>query len=262
MTSRRTMCGRLFRKADLAILLALTAALPVGKASAQSPSELSMAMAKAVKDQNVRLGARDSLPTDEQVAIAASLEALATVWQATGVMDSLAKGDGNLSYGQRLDRALSGRASPQLMAVAMQTTRFIASWFMGRRPLRPEVVAEYQARLKAVDSTTLSGLRTEQSRVRGIPRADLLMVLVAFVEPFWDGGAWKPGYPGALVARLGSMPSDAITQWGATAGSSQTGQLLRVWSLLTVDGLFEDNIFQQSRFAAAFAGAVDLLKAP
>lgn len=194
-------------------------------------------MVKVLKD-NRGLGERDALRTtlqgEEETAINGAV--------------SKAVNTGLATTGESLDNL--GR---------FQLHMAFRGWFLARRPLRPEVLANYASRLGKIDKTTIDAWRAAESKSAEVGNSPTLtLAAIAFQDFLFDGGEWRKGNPQRALARLGSLTKDAESRWKDAA----KGGTYAAWALLAVDDLFVNDIFQPLVFDAALPIAQKLLDAP
>lgn len=138
-------------------------------------------------------------------------------------------------------------------------------WLVSRRPLKPEIVAKYEARFKKIDKTTLEAWQDAANKISdGSNSKVLLLAAIAFQDFLFDGSEWKRGNPQRALMRLGSLPPDVVSRWKAAAKASDglpEEKPYAAWSLLAIDDLFTNNGFQTQVFDSAFPIAEKLLSA-
>lgn len=135
----------------------------------------------------------------------------------------------------------------------------IRGWFMARRPLSAGVVAKYLSRYGKVDRPTVEKWRAAQGKSGAVGNSPTLTLsAIVFQEYLWEGGEWKKGNPDRALTRLASLSSEPVSRWGDVA--SKTGSTVYgSWTLLAVDDLFVNDIFQRQVFDAVLPLATKLI---
>jgi hypothetical protein len=137
----------------------------------------------------------------------------------------------------------------------------IRGWLLARRPLTQEKTRRYLDRYRKVEASTLEKWRSEQAKSGTVGNSPALtMSALVFQDFLWNEGDWKKGQPQTALRRFSSLTKDAVTRWDAVAmagGSDVYGS----WTLLGVDELFVEDVFQQQLFDAAMPVVEKLLAA-
>ena len=213
------------------IVLGLTQA-PSAQAPAPSPQQVARAMVDAVKRYR---------PIEPYAAMSADIA------DAEKEILSASENRGRSAAQATAGESFGGMEQMQLIFV-------YRGWVLSRtkRPLTAEALAQYEQRIKLVDSATVqSWQKAKEALGVGPDQRTLLILAVAFHNDLWDGAAWKPNNPSQAMTRLQSIPSGAVGQLADAAGLPSALRFVAAYALLGVDSLFVQNAFQQARFDSA-----------
>jgi hypothetical protein len=135
--------------------------------------------------------------------------------------------------------SFTGREAFDLELVLIQ-------WLTGRQN-----ISDYPPRAKRVTKALLTDWQTTQTALNARQTQLTLVLLgIVFQDDLWEGSEWKVGNPARALARLKGLPLDAVTKWATSANIPQFG-FAAANSLIGVDELFIDGIFQTSLFDSA-----------
>lgn len=209
---------------------------PATKGGRVDSERVAQAMVKAWKDTR-GMGERDALRTtlegDEKMAIRGAVS-------------------------KALDAALATTGETVDNVGKFQLILALDGWFLARRPLSPEALAQYQARFSKIDKGTIDAWRTAWSKSDKVSNSPtLILAALAFQDFLFNGGEWRKGNPERALARLGSLTPDAASRWKEVAKGSWAS-----WALLAVDDLFVNDSFQPVVFDAALPIAQRMLATP
>lgn len=109
----------------------------------------------------------------------------------------------------------------------------------------------YAVRARRLSKPFLQDWQSAQTALHG-GQAQLTLVLlgIIFQDQLWEGEDWKAGNPQRALARLKGLPADAVQKW-AEASKTVKISFAAANSLLSVDSLFSDDVFQLQRFEEA-----------
>jgi hypothetical protein len=105
--------------------------------------------------------------------------------------------------------------------------------------LPPEVMTEWQTRMKAVSGETPD-------------KVNAVLQLIQ-VDRLWDGGRFEPRHRASVMQRLSSIPREAIVGWKRVSNDEEMVAL----SLLQVDVLYQGDAFDAALFTKALPAALE-----
>ena len=93
-----------------------------------------------------------------------------------------------------VDQALATTGEAVDNVGKLQLFTAFRGWFISRRPLRPDVIAKYESRLRKIDMTTIALWRTAQSKGADVGNSPTLtLAAIAFQDFFVRGRRMEKG---------------------------------------------------------------------
>lgn len=144
---------------------------------------------------------------------------------------------------------------------AAQLLFAMRGYYVPKRPVSYAQRADYLARLGLIEKGVIAALNPAQSSNTGVH--SLVAGALAYHDFLFEGPQWKPGNPGAALARWKTIPAEARSAWEQAAKDASTGDpSMAPWSLLAVAPLFQGDAFQLKLFQEALPLARELLGSP
>jgi hypothetical protein len=134
------------------------------------------------------------------------------------------------------------------------------AYVISRRPWQTAKIAEYEARFDKIDKATIDAFRPDMAGSNNSGISTMLAIAIVFHDFLWEAGDWKKGNPQQAITRLKSVPATTTSEWKQVAKVGEfTEPEIAPWSLLAVNELFVNDVFQQETFTSALPIAKNLL---